>query len=161
MSEEEARKIVDTIKQEEFPYALAIAKAYEQLQQENKELKETLKDTTHCFDEEEHQILIKENEKLKGLKKMNNSKKIVDLDMKRKEELISKIRECDSLHNNCDFLLEHNDCDDIVEYIDKLNNAINNFEKWLEKTADKAIGTEYGVFMNCLDKLQKLKEGKK
>ena len=42
MSEEEARKIIDKIKQEEFPYALAIAKAYEKLQQENKHLKEKL-----------------------------------------------------------------------------------------------------------------------
>ena len=42
MSEEEARKIIDKIKQEEFPYALAIAKAYEKLQQENKHLKNIL-----------------------------------------------------------------------------------------------------------------------
>ena len=42
MNKEEARKIVDTIKQEEFPYALAIAKSYEKLEQENKELKEKL-----------------------------------------------------------------------------------------------------------------------
>ena len=35
------------------------------LEKENKELKETLKGTTHCFDEEEHQRLIKENEELK------------------------------------------------------------------------------------------------
>ena len=40
MSEEEVRKIVDTIKQEEFPYALAIAKAYEKLEKENKSLKD-------------------------------------------------------------------------------------------------------------------------
>ena len=56
---------------------------------------------------------------------MNNSEKIVDFDMKRKEELISKIRQCDSLHNNCDFLLDHNECDDIVEYVDRLNEEIN------------------------------------
>ena len=30
---------------------------YEQLLKENQELKETLKGTTHCFDEEEHQRL--------------------------------------------------------------------------------------------------------
>ena len=39
---EEIKEIIDKIKQEEFPYALAIAKAYEKLQQENKHLKEKL-----------------------------------------------------------------------------------------------------------------------
>ena len=46
MSEEEAKKIIDTIKQEEFPYALAIAKAYEKLEQENKELSKKILDNT-------------------------------------------------------------------------------------------------------------------
>ncbi len=39
MSEKEAREIIETIKQEEFPYALAIAKAYDLLEQENEKLK--------------------------------------------------------------------------------------------------------------------------
>ncbi len=54
MSEEEARKIVDTIKQEEFPYALAIAKAYEKLQQENEHNKYILNEfekwLKYCID---------------------------------------------------------------------------------------------------------------
>lgn len=40
MSEEEAKKIIDNISKEEFPYALALAKAYERLEQENTNLKE-------------------------------------------------------------------------------------------------------------------------
>lgn len=70
-----------------------------------------------------------------------------------KEELISRIRECDSLHNNCDCLLEHSDCDDLIEYIEQLQkeneelkNKINNFNleinKWLENS--KAEMREYG-----------------
>lgn len=47
-------------------------------------------------------------------------KQIIDLDKIRKEELIEKIRQCDGLHNRCDYLLEHNDCDDIIEYFDDL-----------------------------------------
>lgn len=35
------------------------------LKQENEKLKETLKGTTHCFDEEEHKRLLEENKKLK------------------------------------------------------------------------------------------------
>ena len=49
MSEEDARKIIDTIKQEEFPYALAIAKAYEKLEEENKNLKEKLEENTKIY----------------------------------------------------------------------------------------------------------------
>ena len=54
------------------------ANAIEQLQQENEELKLTLKGTTHCFDEEEHQRLnniLNEFEKLleKQKKKLNTS----------------------------------------------------------------------------------------
>ena len=39
MSKEEVKEIIDTISKEEFPYALAIAKAYEKLEQENTDLR--------------------------------------------------------------------------------------------------------------------------
>ena len=45
----------------------------EQLEKENTQLKETLKGTTHCYDEEEHQRLIKENEELKKQIEIKNS----------------------------------------------------------------------------------------
>ncbi len=58
MSEEETKKIIDTIKQEEFPYALAIAKAYEKLEQENKKLKKYICKRNDCGGR------LKENHKL-------------------------------------------------------------------------------------------------
>ena len=57
---------------------------------------------------------------------ISESDMIIDLNMKRKEKLISKIRECDSLHNNCDYLLEHNDCDDLIEYVDNLEKELQD-----------------------------------
>ena len=41
----------------------------------------------------------------------------------------------------------------------KENNILIKFKEWLEEETDKAIGTEYSVFVDCLDKLQELKEG--
>ena len=66
---------------------------------------------------------------------MSDSDKIIDFDIERKKKLISKIRECDSLHNNCDYLLEHNECDDIVEYFDQLqqeNKELKGKNKWIK-----------------------------
>ncbi len=60
---------------------------------------------------------------------MSDSDKIIDFDIERKKKLISKIRECDSLHNNCDYLLEHNECDDIVEYFDQLQQKNKELKK--------------------------------
>ncbi len=70
---------------------------------------------------------------------MSDSDKIIDFDIERKKELISKIRECDSLHNNCDYLLEHNDCDDIVEYIEQLKRE----NKQLQEKGLDSIVEEY------------------
>ncbi len=58
-----------------------------------------------------------------------NEDKIIDLDVQRKEKLIENIRKCDSLHGNCDYLLEHNDCDDLIEYINMLQQKNKEFQQ--------------------------------
>ena len=54
-----------------------------------------------------------------------------------------------------------------IEQLQKENKELketleNNskFEKWLKEKIDKAIGTEYSIFVDCLDKLQELKGSK-
>ena len=133
MSEEEAKKLVDTIKQEEFPYALAIAKAYEKLEEENKELKEQINIMSEAFDELEHQ--------------KQDYTQINILEMK----------------------------------LEKENNILTEFEKWLENEAKRKktlqeqffepknkqgiifekLNSQVAFIDSCLDKLQELKEGNK
>ena len=52
------------------------------------------------------------------------------------KKLLKDIKECDSLHKNCDYLLEHSDCDLLIEYVDYLEkqsqNNWNELKKWLE-----------------------------
>lgn len=55
--------------------------------------------------------------------------KIIDLDVQRKEKLIENIRNCDSLHDNCDFLLDHSDCDDLIEYFNMLKQKNKEFQQ--------------------------------
>ena len=81
----------------------------EQLQQENEELKETLKGTTHCYDEEEHQRLIKENEELK--------KKMYSPDM------------ADTICPKCGEKYFINYSREVYD----LKNILTEFEKWLKE----------------------------
>lgn len=62
--------------------------------------------------------------------------KIIDLDAQRKEKLIENIRNCDSLHDNCDFLLDHSDCDDLIECIEQLENKNKELKKYYCKRND-------------------------
>lgn len=43
------------------------------------------------------------------------------------EKLLKEIKECDSLHNNCDYLLEHSDCDLLIEYVERLEKTVCDF----------------------------------
>ena len=99
----------------------------EQIQQENEQLKLTLKGTTHCFDEEEHRKLnqmLHEKQK-QYLKQCENNKKIVDKNI---------------------FLV----------------NILTEFEKWLEEILEGYTDFSSGrAYMDVLEKLQELKEGKK
>lgn len=85
MSDEEVRELVDTISKEEFPYALAIAKAYEKLEQENEKLKaelELYKGTLKREHEVIHKVneLEEENEELK--KQLEEANKMCELYVK-------------------------------------------------------------------------------
>lgn len=40
-------------------------------------------------------------------------------------KLLNNLELCDSLHNNCDYLLDHSDIDLLLDYIKRLENAIN------------------------------------
>lgn len=46
----------------------------------------------------------------------------------RKNKLLNDIKQCDSLHNNCDYLLEHSDCDILIEYIESLESIIKELK---------------------------------
>ena len=153
---------------------------YEQLLQENKELKETLKGTTHCYDEEEHQILIEENKVLKT--KINNFNLEID---KWLEDSKAEMHEFGDNHEKYWEMFNQllrkikNKLVDISDYavIDRereeelLNkeDILTEIEKWLEE--DFKNETEHPtpqIYCNCysckikaLEKLKKLKEGKK
>ena len=67
----------------------------------------------------------------------------MNYDKDRKEKLILKIKECNSLHNNCDYLLEHNDCDDIVEYIEECEFEYNQLKQENEGLKEVLRGTTH------------------
>lgn len=78
-------------------------------------------------------------------------------------KLLKEIKECDSLHNNCDYLLEHSDCDLLIEYIEQLQNNWNELKKWLEEIQQEEFdingftGVCTEIRINCiLDKMQEL-----
>ena len=109
-----------------------------QLQQENKELKETLKGTTHCFDQEEHQKLKQENKELK--------------------EKLKKIQ-FENTYTN----IVHNAFQTEKKEKRYYENILTEFEKWLEKEKSKNGLNDFyalGIYKS-LDKLQELKEGNK
>lgn len=54
---------------------------------------------------------------------------ITNFDTIRKEKLIENIRQCSSIHNRCDYLLDHNDCDDLIEYIYNLQHQLEKNQK--------------------------------
>ena len=108
--------------------------------------------------------------------------------MKNKEieELLNKIQECDSLHNNCDYLLEHDECYILIEHIKQLEtekkeanesitwwtnrfSAVERENRNLKNNRDKAIeyvethtenidrGTYYEDYVETYDLLNILK----
>ena len=92
----------------------------------------------HCFDEEEHQRLIKENKELKEKYSKLEDKYIKNLPCCNEEDC--------SLYNhaiNTDYIL-------------------TEFEKWLEEkiNSPKLSLIEIITFKRCLEELQELKEGK-
>ena len=149
MSEEEIKEIIDKIKQEEFPYALAIAKAYEKLQQENKHLKEKLDIADANYD-----IIYDYFSKVNELLGTELCEEVLSeiLKLKSENEELKKQVEI----KNSGFMASIEEvCDYAIVLIE--------FEKWLEENyclyipeikQNSAIGKVY-------DKLQELKEGKK
>ena len=112
MSEEEARKIVDTIKQEEFPYALAIAKAYEKLQKENENLKQI---------NEEHRELNGElRMENKEFKRINNSL-LHALSLSRQKYNNDKQR------YRRKYKKEHNILTEFEKWLESLNRTVDSF----------------------------------
>jgi len=85
-------------------------------------------------------------------------------------DLLLKLEECDDFHNRCDYLMEHDEITYLLEFIkdkdkeiERLNNIINELEKWLEEKQDLVCGCgitpEYiYAYENCLDRLKELKE---
>lgn len=74
------------------------------------------------------------------------------------KKLLNDIKKCDSLHNNCDYLLEHSDCDLLIEYIGQLEiewKELNNFieNKLKDKICDELY---YEAFIEIKDKMQEL-----
>ena len=51
--------------------------------------------------------------------------KQLDLDYIYVQDLLMKLEQCDSLHNNCDYLLDHSDIDLLLDYIKKLEGEDN------------------------------------
>ena len=133
MSEEEAKKIVDTIKKEEFPYALAIAKAYEKLEQENKKINEKNKKIQF----ENTYTNIVHNAFQTEKKEKRYYENIVTEFEKWLEEEIKKLKQSQQKIINLN--------------ISNTSKAIRIREFNLRITTNSI----------CLDKLQELKEGKK
>ena len=63
-------------------------------------------------------------------------KEITNFDTIRKEKLIENIRQCSSIYNNCDYLLDHNDCDDLIEYIYNLQHQLKIRDKTIKEIID-------------------------
>ena len=124
-------------------------KKYNDLVRENKELKEQLKGTTHCFDEEEHKRLKKENEELK------TKFDIADTNYDIIYGYFMQVNE----------LLDTELCEEVLEEIIKLkrnNNALKEFEKWLVKNyyLDVPDIANNSPIKEVYDKLQDLKKVK-
>lgn len=56
--------------------------------------------------------------------------KDVDISYLQVKDLLMKLEQCDSLHNNCDYLLEHSDIDLLLNYINKLEREIKIKDAW-------------------------------
>lgn len=72
------------------------------------------------------------------------TKEEINLAEEFKKDLMEKITDCNSLHKNCDFLLEHSDCDMLTEVFEenkRLKETIKNKDHWLELIYD--IGYDY------------------
>ena len=109
------------------------------LEQENKDLKEQLKGTTHCYDEEEHKRLVEENKKIKET--LENNTKINLADHKYASEMEGK------------YLIEHNILIELEKEIKHEYDLINATYKNIHfvKGYLKALDL-------CLIKLQRLKK---
>ncbi len=122
------------------------ANAIEQLQQEKEQLKLTLKGTTHCFDEEEHQRLIKENKELK--EKLDISETNYDIVYDYFTQ-INKLLGTELYNEVLDEILK----------LKRNNNTLTEFEKWLEEILEGYTDFSSGrAYMDVLEKLQELKE---
>ena len=49
------------------------------------------------------------------------------------EELLEKMKQCDDLHNRCDFLMEHSEITYMLDYITKLQEENQKLKKQLEE----------------------------
>ena len=49
------------------------------------------------------------------------------------KRIINDIQECDSLHNNCDYLLEHEESYLLINYINQLQSNWNSLKDLIEK----------------------------
>ena len=151
MSEEEIKEIIDKIKQEEFPYALAIAKAYEKLQQENKHLKEKLDIADTNYD-----IIYDYFSKVNELLGTELCEEVLTeiLKLKSENEELKKQIEI----KNSGYMAS---IEEVCEYA----TALIEFEKWLDNKINfyknNFQGYSYERYKEILDKLQELKEGKK
>ena len=184
MSEEEAKEIVDTIKKEEFPYALAIAKAYEKLEKE-------LQDSNRIAVERRDHILILKQKLDFALKDVSSLKKqkreleeeilkILEGKQKHIEQLRKRNKELkEILENNSKInVADHKYASEMEDkYLDE-HNILTEFEKWLEEqikkmkqigkvmksdifvTKDLEHTLSIKVLESALDKLQELKERK-
>ena len=160
MNEEEIKEIIDKIKQEEFPYALAIAKAYEKLQQENKHLKEKLDIADTNYD-----IIYDYFSKVNEL-----------LGTELCEEVLSEILKLKSENEELKkYCCKRNDCGGRIKENNKPTDSevLTEFEKWLEEAkecikfpvlhAENIYARNVGYYFalkDCKDKIQELKEVK-
>ena len=152
MSEEEIKEIIDKIKQEEFPYALAIAKAYEKLQQENKHLKEKLDIADTNYD-----IIYDYFSKVNELLGTELCEEVLTEILKLKSENEELKKYCCKRNDCCGRIKENNKPTD--------SEVLTEFEKWLDNKINfyknNFQGYSYERYKEILDKLQELKEGKK
>ena len=68
-----------------------------------------------------------------------------DLYLEMTKDLIEKIRECTSIKNNCDYLLDHSDCDMIIEYIDMLNEKLDKIERYIDNNPYATLELEINI----------------
>lgn len=53
------------------------------------------------------------------------------------KETLNYMQKCDSFHERCDCLLDHSECDYLLDYINQLENALNQVRKIVSKSVFK------------------------